>query len=40
MARPKPGAIFSPERRTLAHPKEQNTRLLFANSDLSAFSIF
>ena len=40
MARPKPGAVFSLERRTLAHPKEKSTRLFFANSDLSAFSIF
>jgi hypothetical protein len=37
MARPKPGAIFSKERRNLAH---LNDRLLFANSDLSGFSIF
>jgi hypothetical protein len=37
MARPKPGAIFSQERRELAH---LNGRLLFANSDLSGFSIF
>jgi protoporphyrinogen oxidase len=39
MARPKPGAIFSTERRILARPKP-DTRLLFANSDLSGFSIF
>ena len=37
MARPKPGAIFSRERRTLA---ALEGRLLFANSDLSGFSIF
>lgn len=37
MARPKPGAIFSPERRKLA---SLEGRLLFANSDLSGFSIF
>jgi NAD(P)-binding Rossmann-like domain len=37
MARPKPGAIFSAERRRLA---KLEGRLLFANSDLSGFSIF
>lgn len=37
MARPKPGAIFSEERRKLAG---LNGRLLYANSDLSGFSIF
>ena len=37
MARPKPGAIFSPERRKLA---ALDGRLLFANSDLTGFSIF
>jgi hypothetical protein len=37
MARPKVGAIFSPERRSLAKP---HGRILFANSDLSGFSIF
>ena len=37
MARPKVGAIFSVERRNLA--KAQG-RILFANSDLSGFSIF
>jgi hypothetical protein len=37
MARPKPGAIFSRERRKLA---ALEGRLLFANSDLSGFSIF
>lgn len=37
MARPKPGAIFSAERRRLA---KLDGRLLFANSDLSGFSIF
>lgn len=37
MARPKPGAIFSAERRKLAG---LDGRLLFANSDLSGFSIF
>lgn len=37
MARPKPGAIFHPQRRRLA---QQHGRLLFANSDLSGFSIF
>jgi NAD(P)-binding Rossmann-like domain len=37
MARPRPGAIFSAERRKLAR---LNSRLLFANSDLSGFSIF
>jgi len=37
MARPKPGAIFSEERRRLTKPEG---RVLFANSDLSGFSIF
>jgi hypothetical protein len=37
MARPNVGAIFSPERRRLAKPYG---RILFANSDLSGFSIF
>lgn len=37
MARPKIGAIFSPERRALTKP---HGRILFANSDLSGFSIF
>ena len=37
LARPKPGAIFSDERRRLAR---QRSHLLFANSDLSGFSIF
>ena len=37
MARPKVGAIFSAERRNLA---KANGRILFANSDLSGFSIF
>jgi hypothetical protein len=37
MARPKPGAILSRERRKLA---ALEGRLLFANSDLSGFSIF
>jgi len=37
MARPKPGAIFSKERRRLA---KLDGRLLFANSDVSGFSIF
>ncbi len=37
MARPKVGAIYSPERRNLAKPRG---RILFANSDLSGFSIF
>jgi hypothetical protein len=37
MARPRPGAIFSAERRKLANLEG---RLLFANSDLSGFSIF
>ena len=37
MARPKIGAIFSPERRTLRKPQGH---VLFANSDLSGFSIF
>ncbi len=37
MARPTVGAIFHPERRRLAH---QKGRLVFANSDLSGFSIF
>jgi hypothetical protein len=37
MARPTAGAVFSPERRHLANSK---SRLVFANSDLSAFSIF
>jgi NAD(P)-binding Rossmann-like domain len=37
MARPKVGAIFSAERRKLA---QGQGRILFANSDLSGFSIF
>jgi len=37
MARPMPGAIFSEERNRLA---QADGRLLFANSDLSGFSIF
>jgi hypothetical protein len=37
MARPKVGAIFSAERRSLTKP---HGRILFANSDLSGFSIF
>jgi hypothetical protein len=37
MARPKVGAIYSPERRSLTKPRG---RILFANSDLSGFSIF
>jgi NAD(P)-binding Rossmann-like domain len=37
MARPKPGAIFSPERRKLA---KGHGHIFFANSDLSGFSIF
>lgn len=37
MARPKVGAIFSAERRRLA---KQQGQILFANSDLSGFSIF
>jgi hypothetical protein len=37
MARPKVGAIFSAERRNLAKGRG---RILFANSDLSGFSIF
>ena len=37
MARPKPGAIFHADRRRLAQPRG---RLLYANSDLSGFSIF
>ena len=37
MARPKVGAIFSEERRSLTRPRG---RILFANSDLSGFSIF
>jgi hypothetical protein len=37
MARPKPGAIFSDERHRLA---KLEGRVLFANSDLSGFSIF
>lgn len=37
MARPRVGAIFSPERRNLA---QGHGRILFANSDLSGFSIF
>jgi hypothetical protein len=37
MARPKVGAIFSPERRKLA---KLQGNILFANSDLSGFSIF
>jgi hypothetical protein len=37
MARPAPGAIFSEERRRLL---DLDGRLLFANSDLSGFSIF
>jgi hypothetical protein len=37
MARPTPGAIFSDERRKIV---DLDGRLLFANSDLSGFSIF
>jgi len=37
MARPQPGAIFSPERRALTR---LHGRVRFANSDLSGFSIF
>ena len=37
MARPKVGAIFSPERRNLV---KSSGPILFANSDLSGFSIF
>jgi hypothetical protein len=37
MARPRPGSIFSAERKRLA---SLNGRLLLANSDLSGFSIF
>ncbi len=37
MARPTPGAIFSAER---GHLTKLNGRILFANSDLSGFSIF
>ena len=37
MARPKPGAIFHEQRRRLAR---LDGKLLFANSDLSGFSIF
>ncbi len=37
MARPTAGAVFSPERRALA---KGHGRILFANSDLSGFSIF
>jgi hypothetical protein len=37
MARPSVGAIFNPDRRRLA---QSAGRLLFANSDLSGFSIF
>lgn len=37
MARPKVGAIFSPERRQLLKSVGQ---IVFANSDLSGFSIF
>jgi predicted NAD/FAD-dependent oxidoreductase len=37
MARPRPGAIFSSERRSLA---KAGGRIRFANSDLSGFSIF
>jgi glycine/D-amino acid oxidase-like deaminating enzyme len=37
MARPRPGAIFSEERRKLA---QHRGRIRFANSDLSGFSIF
>jgi hypothetical protein len=37
MARPNVGAIFSAERRNLTKPQG---RILFANSDLSGFSIF
>ena len=40
MARPKVGAIFSAERRRLAMNGVAGGRLLFANSDLSGFSIF
>jgi glycine/D-amino acid oxidase-like deaminating enzyme len=37
MARPKTGAVFSSERKNL---RRQQGRILFANSDLSGFSIF
>jgi hypothetical protein len=37
MTRPKVGTIFSPERRNIA---KSHGRILFANSDLSGFSIF
>ena len=37
MARPRVGAIFSPERRRLL---QSNGQIVFANSDLSGFSIF
>ncbi len=37
MARPKPGGIYSAERRKL---RKAQGRILFANSDLSGFSIF
>lgn len=37
MARPKVGAIFSRERRGLL---KSNAQIVFANSDLSGFSIF
>ncbi|HMD37399.1 MAG TPA: FAD-dependent oxidoreductase, partial [Vicinamibacterales bacterium] len=40
MARPKVGAIFSVERRRLARTGIAGGRLIFANSDLSGFSIF
>jgi phytoene dehydrogenase-like protein len=41
MIRPTPGAIFSAERAQLiARQQSPNTRLYFANSDLSAVSIF
>jgi hypothetical protein len=40
MARPKVGAIFSDERRRLARNGLPGGRMLFANSDLSGFSIF
>jgi hypothetical protein len=37
MARPMPGAIFSQQRQKI---RRTDGRLLFANSDLSGFSIF
>jgi hypothetical protein len=39
MIRPVVGSVFSEERLRLTHPR-RDSRLLFANSDLSSISIF